>query len=76
MDNKSLAVQLMPTNTYNAERIKYIRKHAKLTQKLFALFLGVSKRTVEDWERGLYTPKGSSSRLLELLETHQIEIVR
>lgn len=72
----SLKIRLIPPNTFSAERIKYIRKNHHLTQKAFAILLGVSCPTVESWEQGLYTPKGSSSRLLELLETHQVEIIR
>lgn len=33
--------------------LKSIRKEANMTQKDFAEYFGIPKRTVEDWERGV-----------------------
>ena len=53
---------------FTADEIKDLRKNLGYSQVFFANILGVSSRTVEDWERGKNIPCGSSSRLLEVLQ--------
>ena len=45
-----------------------------LTQSLLAKFLCVSKKTVEAWESGRNQPNGPSRRLLELLDSHSVDV--
>ena len=53
--------------TMSADDIKGIRKELGMTQGVFATVIGVSKKTVESWESGRYTPDGSSRRLISIL---------
>lgn len=59
---------VVPLHEYSAEEIKEIRSKLCMTQALFALFMGVSKKTVEAWESGHNTPSGASLRLLSMVE--------
>lgn len=54
--------------TYEIPDVKTIRDHTGLTQKQFALAIGVSPSLVEAWEQHSRVPKGSSLKVLRLLE--------
>jgi putative transcriptional regulator len=54
---------------YSNKEIREIRMKAGMTQSVFALYMGVSKKTVEAWEGGRSHPNGSAFRLLEVLST-------
>jgi len=53
---------------FTPDEIRDLRRQLGYSQVIFANVLGVSNRTVEDWESGKNTPCGSSSRLLEVLQ--------
>lgn len=61
-------VTAAPLPTYSAVEIKEIRNKLQMTQAVFALFMGVSKKTVEAWEAGQNTPSGAALRLLFLAD--------
>lgn len=61
-------VTAAPLRAYSAMEIKEIRNKLQMTQAVFALFMGVSKKTVEAWEAGQNTPSGASLRLLFLAD--------
>ena len=61
-------VTVVPVKTYNADDVKRIRAGVKMSQSLFADYLGVSVKTVEAWEAGTNTPSGAASRLLMMME--------
>jgi len=46
-----------------------------LTQAQFAALLGVSKRTLEQWEQGRRLPSGAVKTLLKVAERHP-EVLR
>lgn len=48
--------------------IAELRKSLKLTQKNFAVILGVSSRTVEAWESGKSNPTPTAKNLLFLIK--------
>lgn len=56
-------------DTISVEEIKETRKSLGMSQGVFALVLGVSKKTVESWEAGRYTPDGAARRLISMLQT-------
>ncbi len=68
-------MEIPPAGVFSAEEIKQIRHQEGVPQRLFAEYLGVSKRTVEAWEIGRGKPTGPSSRLLALLKARKISIV-
>lgn len=47
---------------------KIIRKRLKLSQSAFAGLMGVSLRTVQDWEKGRRKPSGPAIALLRIAE--------
>ncbi len=49
---------------------KVIRKKLALSQSVFAGLLGVSLRTLQDWEQGRRNPQGSAIALLRIAEQH------
>ena len=51
------------------------RLKSGLTQGQFALLLGVSRRTLEQWEQGRREPSGAAKTLLRVAELHP-EILR
>ncbi len=51
------------------------RLKSGLTQAKFAALLGVSKRTLEQWEQGRRQPSGAAKTLLRVAELHP-EILR
>lgn len=57
---------ILPLPTFTPREIKQIRINAKMTQALFAKYMGVSVKTVEAWECGKNQPIGAARRLLAL----------
>ena len=51
------------------------RVKAGLTQAQFAALLGVSKRTLEQWEQGRRQPSGAAKTLIRVAELHP-EVLR
>jgi len=48
--------------------IKAVRENLKMSQSVFAIVIGVSKKTVESWESGRYKPDGAARRLITIME--------
>jgi putative transcriptional regulator len=48
--------------------VKGIRENLGVSQEKFAMILGVSKRTVENWEQGRRHPTGAARSLLKIVE--------
>lgn len=61
-------VTVEPVKLYTPVEIRSIRLSTGMSQRLFAAYLGVSKKTVEAWESGVNSPSGPSSRLLSIVE--------
>ncbi|MES9818941.1 MAG: NadS family protein [Candidatus Thiodiazotropha sp.] len=53
---------------YPDPEVKAIRERIGVSQEKFALLLGVSKRTVENWEQGRRHPTGAARSLLRIVE--------
>ena len=49
---------------------KVIREKLKLSQSAFASLMGVSPRTIQDWEQGRRQPQGPAKSLLRIAEQH------
>lgn len=52
------------------EDIAKIRKALHLSQSGFAALMGVSERTLQEWEQGRRTPAGPATSLLRIAEKH------
>jgi len=55
--------------TISVEEIKETRKKLGMSQGVFALVIGVSKKTVESWEAGRYNPDGAARRLITIMQS-------
>jgi len=49
---------------------KVIREKLKLSQSAFVGFMGVSPRTIQDWEQGRRQPQDPAKSLLRIAEQH------
>jgi len=54
--------------TISPEEIKAVRETLRMSQSIFALVIGVSKKTVESWESGRYKPDGAARRLITIMQ--------
>lgn len=50
--------------------VKKIREQLQLSQSAFAALMGVSVRTLQDWEQGRRKPSGPAFALLRIANTH------
>ena len=57
---KTTTLSITPVDRFIPSEIKQIRTSTGLTQVLFAMFLGVSVKTVEAWESGRNHPEGAA----------------
>ena len=62
-EGKRVTVDLPPD-------VKTIRSKIGLSQSAFAGLLGVSVRTLQEWEQGRRTPKGPAQALLRVADRH------
>lgn len=53
---------------FTSADIRALREKAGVSQRAFAAMLGVSHRTLQDWEQGRRTPTGPAMNLLWLYE--------
>ena len=60
------------TRNFHLDRldIKRIREGYKLTQAQFAAMLGISVRTLSNWEQGRRVPEGPAMVLLRVADKH------
>lgn len=50
---------------FEASEVRFIRDRLRVSQGVFAEFLGVSPSTVQDWEQGDCAPRGPACRVME-----------
>ena len=63
-------IQLKVTTLTDPSPAQVIRKKLELSQSAFAGLMGVSIRTIQDWEQGRRSPKGPAKSLLRVAEQH------
>jgi putative transcriptional regulator len=54
--------------TISPTEIKAVRENLRMSQSVFALVIGVTKKTVESWEAGRYKPDGAARRLITIMQ--------
>lgn len=64
--------QLPPSRVthFPEPQVQAIREKTGLSQTRFALLIGVSKRTLENWEQGHRHPTGPAKALLRIVEAN------
>ncbi len=70
---RTVTYTIDPVIKLNKDQIRDIRMQARMTQNVFADYLGVSVKTVEAWECGRTRPTGPACRLISLLAKSQIQ---
>lgn len=50
------------------DQIRAIRMKTRMSQPVFAAYIGVSPSAVAQWERGAKSPSGPAARLLDLID--------
>jgi putative transcriptional regulator len=63
-------VKLKVTELSEPSEPRIIRSQLNLSQSAFAGLLGVSMRTLQDWEQGRRAPQGPAIALLRIAEQH------
>ncbi len=63
-------IQLQVRTLTDPSPTQEIRKKLELSQSSFAGLMGVSVRTIQDWEQGRRSPKGPAKSLLRVAEQH------
>ena len=63
-------IELLTWNLNEPSPAKIIRKKLNLSQSAFASLMGVSPRTIQDWEQGRRKPQGPAKSLLRIAEQH------
>jgi putative transcriptional regulator len=61
---RQIKLDLKPTS-YGPELVKTTRRLLKVSQTLFARFLGISPKTVRSWEQGINTPSPIACRFMD-----------
>ncbi len=67
-DYKAGKVDLRTRELQDPSMPQEIRKQLNLSQAAFAGLMGVSLRTVQDWEQGRRVPSGPAKSLLRIAE--------
>jgi putative transcriptional regulator len=67
---KAAGIQLRTHTLKRAAPPRRIRARLKLSQAAFAGLMGVSLRTVQDWEQGRRKPSGPAEALLRIADQH------
>jgi putative transcriptional regulator len=62
------ALCLPPKPSLEPEDIRRIRAANRVSQAVFAAFLGIGKTTVQQWEQGHKRPNGPAQRLLDIID--------
>ena len=64
--------ELTPSRTtrFEPEDVRRIRNGLGLSQSEFALLIGVSTSTLQNWEQGRRQPEGPARALLRIAATH------
>jgi putative transcriptional regulator len=62
----------MPSRKFEIEapNVRQIRERYELSQSEFAALLGVSTKTLQNWEQGRRTPHGAARVLLQVAARH------
>ncbi len=59
----------------SAQEIAAVRKHAGVSQAVFAKYLNVTVSLISQWERGEKEPRGPSLKLLTLVQKKGLEAI-
>jgi putative transcriptional regulator len=58
------------------KQIKQIRNKVRVSQGVFAALLNVNPSTVQKWEQGKVKPQSAALRLLNIIDTKGIDVLK
>jgi putative transcriptional regulator len=61
---------------YRVPNIRTIRSKLRVSQNEFALMLGVSARTLQNWEQGRREPEGPAKALLTIADKNPAAVLK
>lgn len=67
---KRTRIEFIEVATFDAKRVKKIRKANKLSQERLSALLGVGLDTIKKWETDVNQPQPGSARMLQMLESN------
>ena len=74
---RSLRIDPEPApEVFASADVKTLQRNLKMTRREFSDLLGVSMATVDKWESGAYTPKGTAQNLLKAIWTYGPKIIQ
>lgn len=66
---------IAPSREYSGEELKALRERLRVSQPVLAIYLGVTKSTVAQWEQGVKKPRGPALKLLNLAERKGLDAI-
>jgi putative transcriptional regulator len=60
----------------SARQIRELRNRVRVSQGVFAALLNVNPSTVQKWEQGTVKPQSAALRLLNIIDSKGIDILR
>jgi len=60
-------VEVTEPQQYTSAAVRALREAMQVSQGVFALLVGVSPETVENWEQGIIAPRPIARRLLDMI---------
>ena len=70
------ALEVKNSPTVSSKELVQLRENLNLSQSVFAGFLRINKRTLENWEQGRVSPNAQAAILLKLVEKYPDTIER
>ncbi|MFM9913467.1 MAG: helix-turn-helix domain-containing protein [Methylophilaceae bacterium] len=70
------AVELQPPVEITAAELVSLRQHLNLSRPVFASYLRVNPRTLENWEQGRAQPNAQAALLIKLVERYPDTVER
>ena len=67
---------LKPVRDFTPQEIKTMRLREKVSQTVFAKYLNTTPSTIKQWEQGEKHPRGTSLKLLNLVNDNGLTILR
>ncbi len=65
-------VDVAAPREYGPADVRAVRESMHVSQGVFAMLVGVSPETVENWEQGLIEPRPMARRLLDLIAANPV----
>ena len=69
------ALCLTPMHEYKGDELKALRERLHISQPVLAVYMGVTKSTVAQWEQGVKKPRGPALRLLNILDRKGLDAI-